>query len=488
MRIKTFVATYLLFLTLLFSSISIVSFYLNNSQINMLQNKSIAQFQTIVSSLDRDIAVLWNKYPSHNPFDTVFYEAIDELVRGYTRYYSRHNINISLIDTRLSAYAPPTQDVSFKSINDNYFIFIIGSLTEPFGYFLLDYSLNVTENIVEMRAIQNTLLFSAIVFSIIAAFGLYLILSSIFRPLTVVAKASQKIANGQFGERIPIKSKNELAQVAVDFNKMAAQIERQIILLEEEAKNKQQFIDNFAHEMRTPLTSIYGYAEYMQKALLEDGEVVQLSKRIMNRTRYLQDIASSLLQLAMLRNYTPIIKEISLQNLFDDISHIIEPIAKNSNIKFLHTANTPILKGQEDLIKSLMLNLCLNAITACNSKECDHNICESIYKFGFKPIQGSDDNLCKQHTKDKTVHMEAKNKDNSIILSVTDNGCGIPADSLNKVTEPFYRLDSARNPKDGGAGLGLALCQQIAKVHGAKMTVQSTVGVETTIKIIFTTS
>jgi signal transduction histidine kinase len=272
MKLKTFMATYLLFLVVLFSSVAIVSFYLNNSQINMLRDVSASQFQTITSSLGRDVSVLWGRELS----DTAFYEAVDVLVRGYSRYYGRHNIDISVMDIRLIANEPPPAQVLFQTEYEGYFIFITGLLAEPFSYFLLEYRLDITENILEMRNIQYTLLISVMGFSVIAAIGLYLILATIFQPLNVVAKTSRKIASGKFDERIPVKTNNELAQVAIAFNKMAERIQEQMILLEEEVINKQQFVDNFAHEMRTPLTSIYGYAEYMQKAMLEDGEIVEL--------------------------------------------------------------------------------------------------------------------------------------------------------------------------------------------------------------------
>jgi len=456
MRLKSFIAIYLLILTILFSSVNLVSFYLNNSQIDMLKDKSAGQFQTIVSSLDRDIAAIWGRDGIDN---ASFPEAVDTLVRGYARYYSRHNVSISVNDLRLSEQNNDQHisEIFFATYEDESFIVITGLLTEPFEYFLLDYSLNITENITGMRNIQNTLLFSAIVFAIIAAFSLYLILSSIFKPLTTVANASRKIANGNFDERITVKAKNELAQVAIDFNKMAERIERHIILLEEEAVSKQQFVDNFAHEMRTPLTSIYGYAEYMQKAVLEDGEIVELSERIMNRTSYLKEIANSLLQLAMLRDYIPDKCEIDIQSLFDNISQTVKAQMNEAGVNFICKNDATTLHGQEDLIKSLLLNLCLNAIKACSPNE-------------------------------SIIFMEAKNENENITLSVRDNGCGIPTDSLSKVTEPFYRVDKARSKKQGGAGLGLALCQKIAEAHGAKMVIESTVGVGTAVKITFTSS
>jgi len=455
MRLKTYIATYLLILAILFSSVGMVSFHLNNSQINMLKEQSAGQFQTIASSLGRDIAVLWGRSLS----DENFSEGVDSLVRGYSRYYSRHNIYISVIDLKLPGQSdePLRSEITILDAENGYFIAISGLLAEPFGHFLLDYSLNITEHIKDMRDIQHTLLLSAIIFSTIAAFALYLILSSIFKPLTIVARTSREIADGRFGERIPVNAKNELAQVAHDFNKMAERIERQIILLEEEAENKQQFVDNFAHEMRTPLTSIYGYAEYMHKATLDDGEVVTLSGRIMNRAGYLEDIANSLLQLAMLRDYKPDRHEIDLRRLFDDIEQIIKTQIADASIKFISKDNKAVIHGQEDLIKSLLLNLCLNAIRSCT------------------PNEG-------------IICLESKKEDGNTVLSVTDNGCGIPEASLAKVAEPFYRVDKARNRKHGGAGLGLTLCQKIAEAHGAEMIIESTVGVGTIVKILFTGS
>jgi len=449
MRLKTFIATYLLFLVVLFSSVGIVSFYLNNSQISMLQDKSGAQFQTIVSSLDRDIGVLWSRDGGRGLTDSAFYDAVDTIVRGYARYYDRHNINIDLTDTRLTRSDDPISEIEFVSNDAGYFIVISEFLTEPFDYFILNYRLDITESITEMRGIQTTLLVSIIAFSAVAAVLLYLVLSSIFRPLTVVARASRQIAGGRFSERIPIKSKskNELAQVAVDFNKMAERIERQIILLEEEAENKQQFVDNFAHEMRTPLTSIYGYAEYMQKALLKEGEITELSGRIMNRAGYLQEIANSLLQLAMLRDYTPNKAAISIAELFKELH-------KTFYILFDCQIDTETVNGQEDLLKILLTNLCTNSIRAGATQ----------------------------------IYLKAIEKNACVTLIVADNGCGISADSLAKVTEPFYRVDKSRNRKDGGAGLGLALCRRIAEAHGAEMTIVSEVGVGTEVKITFTTS
>jgi len=306
-----------------------------------------------------------------------------------------------------------------------------------------------------MQNIQRILLIVTVALSIVAAFALHFVLASIFKPLAVVADASKKISDGEFGERIHIKEKNELAEVAVDFNKMAQTIQDQIAYLEEEALNKQQFVDNFAHEIRTPLTSIHGYAQYMQKARLNEADIIESAECIMSETEHMRNIANSLLELATLRNYSPVKSEIAMPKLFDDIASTIANILREHEAKLTWRSDeNAVISAQDDLIRSLLLNLCTNAAGACVKGKGEINL-------------------------DATVH------ENCVIISVADNGCGIPKEKLSKVCEPFYRVDKSRNREHGGAGIGLSLCNQIVKAHDAKMSIHSTVGVGTVVEIRF---
>ena len=460
MKLKTYIATYLLFLLILFSSVGIVSVYLTNSKINMLKSKSAGQYQAIVHTLVRDITVMWGRHTGD--LDT-FLNAVVELVRSYAWYYSRQNVHLSILDLASMGYeiGNITTEITFANNDDNYYIYISGLLPIPFEHFLLNYSLNITQNVVEMREIQNILLISVIIFSIIAAFALYLILSSIFKPLNVIAKTSRKIADGKFGERISITGNNELSQVAHDFNKMAEQIENQMLYLEAEAENKQQFVDNFAHEIRTPLTSIYGYAEYMQKAALKPEEIIESSAYIMDEAEHMKNIANSLLELATLRNYKPIMVKISISKLFDDVSQSLCKLLQGRDVHLFREIDGDIdtIIGQEDLIRVLLVNLCTNA---------------------FKSFD----------TNKGVIELEAAKHAKGVTITIADNGCGIAEEDLRKILEPFYRVDKSRNREQsgGGIGLGLTLCKRIAEVHGTQMSIKSVLGKGTTVEIIFTTS
>jgi len=455
MRIKTYLATYLLFLLVLFSCFGIVSAYMTRTQINMYIEKCAREFDTIAHTLFRDFFVLSVR-------DRLYASEIEMLLDGYATYYRQHNITFEVTDLSLKEHEHDIgigtdMVISFIQRGDEHYIHIAGVLHEPFSFLRLDYYYSMTGHLADMRNIQNTLLFICIAFCIITAFILYFVLSGIFRPLSIVSKASEKIADGHYGERIYIEGTNELSAMARNFNRMAEEIESQIQLLEEEAAAKQQFIDNFAHEIRTPLTSIYGNAEYMQKALLEEGEVIEYTQFIMDKTNHMKQLSNSLLQLATLRNYMPVKSKIHLQQLFEDINKTLEKVMSDQKVKFVCKSDADTLDAQEDLIKSLILNLCFNSLKACS------------------PGDGA-------------INLEARDRNGCVEISVTDNGCGIPQDSLLKVMEPFYRVDKARSRNKGGTGLGLSICRQIAKVHGAKMVIESSQGTGTTVKVTFTTS
>lgn len=448
MRIKTFLATYLLFLAVLFSCFGIVSVFMTDTQMDMYMERSAAEYQRIAVSLSRDIAVLYGI--SHD-----IGADITNLVNSYMEHYAQSNVILVLTPSEETNGIETI--VSFIELDGESFIQVSGNLPEPFGFLRLDYFLNITEAIAQIRDIQNLLLVICIAFAVLTAFVLYFILARIFNPLRFVSQASRKIATGNYNERITVRGKNELAAMAEDFNSMATEIERQVQALKDEADGKQQFVDNFSHEMRTPLTSILGYAEYMQKAPLNEVETIESAQYIIDEANHMKNIANSLLTLATLRGYAAVKNVLSIPQLFDDVKKSLEKFLEAGNVRLVLKCEAETIHGQDDLLKSLLLNICTNAIKAC-------------------PNDGNG-----------VINLTARQDGEKVILSVVDNGRGIPKESLSKIIEPFYRIDKARNREDGGAGLGLTLCRQIAEVHDATLTVESTLDVGTKVEITFTT-
>jgi len=329
MRIRIYLATYFLFLVILFSSLGIVSTYMTNAQINMYTEKCIREFQTIAHALSRDIETLARQ-------GQVSGQDVNILAEGYAAHYRLHDIIIEIRDNISPAPAYTGAVVAYVPRATGQYIHIYGPLPEPLSRFQLDYFYNISAYVEEMSRIQNILLLVCIVFSVVTGFVLYFIVAGIFKPLAVISKATRSIAGGQYNERIQTKGKGELADVAEDFNQMAAQIQDQIHALEKIAADKQQFIDNFAHEIRTPLTSIFGNAEYMQRALLDEGETIELTQLIMNNSTHMKQIANSLLQLATLRDYTPVIDEISVRELFDEVGQTMYDSLYEKRVRILY--------------------------------------------------------------------------------------------------------------------------------------------------------
>ncbi|MCL1788321.1 MAG: HAMP domain-containing histidine kinase, partial [Defluviitaleaceae bacterium] len=337
MRIKTFFATYLLFLAVMFFSVGIVSAYLTNSQLGILREKSISQYGSIAASLTRDMGALQARNLPPLEFET----ALHNIMIGHQMYYYAQH-DVVLLNLFYVSDAPQAPTLMFINNNVRRVIYVAGipirlfdrgnqehapmrliqiggTLPAPFSHYRLEYLVDITESIADMRRIQNMLLLTVAALSVVAAVGLYFTLAAIFKPFSMVAAASRSIAGGQFGQRIAVKGSSEIARLAQDFNHMAARIETQINQLEAEALAKQQFVDNFAHEIRTPLTSIYGYAEYMQKTRLDEGETIESAEYIMSESRHMRNIANSLLELAVLRDYVPVKADIDLPGLFEDV-------------------------------------------------------------------------------------------------------------------------------------------------------------------------
>jgi len=456
MKLKTFFISYLLFLSILLGALGTISIYLTNHQMQTLNEQSHLEYERIASMIEREVNIVYER--------GVGQTAIDALLESYVNFHENRNILLSIDWVIISSDDLELAATSTFISDDQCYLISVESyiVTTPIS-FLLTAAFDVTESVHELREIQRILLYLFIVFSLFSAVILYFILNKIFKPLEIVTTSAQKIANGEYSERIVIKGKNELALMADQFNQMASEIENRIYLLEEEAERKQQFMDNLAHEIRTPLTAIYGYAEYIQKANLNEEEKIESTMYVMEEAIYMKKITNSMLELAALRNHTIKKEEISIIQLFNQLATTLEASFHEYQVELIIEALDEVIVGQEDLIRSLILNLCINAGKAC------------------MPANTNVSNMGE-------IVIKAEKKLNQLVISVKDNGCGMSVEDVEKVTEPFYQVDKARNRAAGGIGLGLTLCKEIAQLHDARLIIESELGVGTTVKVIFTTS
>ena len=448
MKLKFFLVAYLSFVLILFTAISMISLYLTNHQHEILQEQSVREYQRLTNTFTREIELIYER--------TQNLSVIEAFIQGQVNFNRLQGVEINLFLLHFTPEETAQQLITFTSVDSNYFFNLTGQFSTTAGYFWFEADFDISDEMASLRFIQRNLLLLFISFSIAGFIFLYVVMDKIFKPLEMVVNASQEIASGDFSKRIQVVGKGELKDMANHFNQMAEEIENRIDLLEEESHKKQQFMDSFAHEVRTPLTAIYGYAEYMKRATLTETTKHKSIDYIMNEAQYLKNLAHYMLELATLRDFKLERESISLGFLFDQIEATLQEKLESQQVELsIATTNIEVMAHYE-LLKSLILNLCINAIHACVPK-------------------------------DGQVALSSKLEGESVQIVVSDNGCGILEADILRLTEPFYRVDKSRNRLKGGTGLGLTLAAQIVDLHEGSMDIQSQVDVGTTIVIYLTT-
>ncbi|MBP3300217.1 MAG: HAMP domain-containing histidine kinase [Clostridia bacterium] len=318
------------------------------------------------------------------------------------------------------------------------------------GRYDMIFAKNVEFLDVEFRSLMVIYLLTAIGVSLILAIGLYFVLKKLSAPLERLRKTTEVVEAGNFSVTAEETGTDEFTLLAKSFNAMLGKINEQMIDLEQEAERKQMLVDNMAHETRTPLTSIHGYAEFIEKANASEERKLIASKYIMSEAERLQKISEILLDDAFIRGNEIEMTEINLGLLLSDVADKLQIRAEKSSVEISCRVSSVTVQGNETLLSMLFYNLAENAVKACS--------------IGGKVQLSCGDGWA----------------------SVEDDGKGMSEEQLLHITEPFYRTDKSRSRAEGGAGLGLALCKRIVQTHGAEMHFESEPERGTKITVTFT--
>ena len=282
---------------------------------------------------------------------------------------------------------------------------------------------------------------TSLIILVISVTVLLCILKLSFKPLSLLSKKANLIATGNYRERIEIKSKDEIGNLSDDFNKMATAIEIHNNMIETEAEKRLLFMANLTHELKTPLTAIQGYSETMLASRMSEEDQTTALLYIFNECKRLNRLSKKMLYILELEKNEAInLHDVSISNLFHSVydSCIFSAQQKSVTIKIIPT--DLVLHTDTDLMTDVLINLCDNAIKAL-----DENGEVRLYTVGSK-------------------------------ITIEDFGSGIPEDEINKLTEPFYRVDKSRSRQNGGSGLGLYLTSLIIDKLDMKLEIQSKVG------------
>ncbi len=464
MKKRTFFVMLILFLILLNSMLLIVSVIILNDKFSTARDKCLAEHYVIATSLIGGMQALEQRGNNVE-------ECMDQLMSGYSRYLKGKGSYLAVsfsgewiyesasIMSKENLDFPPEMDYRQERIvyMDNETVPVLcvyGSFPAPWQEYGLMYVGSLEDAVLSWRHTKNILFFMGAVMMLVMAFFLFQFLNIIFRPLRQISSASTKIAKGNYEIRLLVQGKDEIASVAHNFNLMARQVETQIQHLQEIAEQKQQFIDNFSHELRIPLTAIYGYAEYIQKAPISEEERYECTQFIMSECTRLQNMAYQLLDMALLRREEMKDSNCSIKELFAESEKIMYMRALEKNIRLTYVlSQNYVVRGNMEQLLILTNNLIDNAIKASRQED-EIRIC-------------------------------AYSEKSAIIIEVEDYGIGIEIEQISHIKEAFYRVDKARSRAAGGAGLGLAICEKIIQIHHADMSFISEPGVGTTVKLSF---
>ncbi|HXX06163.1 MAG TPA: ATP-binding protein [Candidatus Bathyarchaeia archaeon] len=304
--------------------------------------------------------------------------------------------------------------------------------------------------LIDSKLTQNVVIVQVLLIADIIVF--IIVMLSIRRslnPLQMLTTAITRVKEGVYGEKIDYVSKDEIGELAETINSMSSTIQQK----EEEAKKvdvaKDEFLAMITHELKTPLVPIRGYAD-----ILLSEHLGSLNKNQKERVEVIRSSAATLLQLisdlldAQKLELGQLKIKKSLNNLKETIEKTIvymAPQAEIDGVSLFHDVKQDIfVQYDEERIKQVFTNLIKNSLKATN--------------------------------KGGKIEMIVKDSPTEVIISIKDNGSGIPAEAIDKIFKRFYQVDTSLTREHGGSGLGLPICKGIVEAHGGKIWVESEVG------------
>ncbi len=270
---------------------------------------------------------------------------------------------------------------------------------------------------------------------------MFLICTFLTKPIRLLTGATRKMAEGDYSYRARQISNDELGQLTQDFNAMANELEKTIGELQDEVRSREDFIAAFAHELKTPLTAIIGYADLLRSRQLDEEKHFLSANYIYTEGKRLENMSFRLLDIIVTKREQIEPQPVEADTFFQYLQEMFpENVGKNLTVLY----DPGMVYAEENLLKTVLLNLADNAFKASEP--------------------------------DGNVEISGWNTENGYAFQVKDNGVGIPQQELKKVTEAFYMVDKSRSRSRNGAGLGLALCVEILRLHQSELFIESAVG------------
>lgn len=421
------------------------------------------EYEGIKKSLSESIRLSENNFTELNPAN------INITVSPYADFYSGQGVYFQIYGNGSSLLfnnAPFTTQSGYefaqgekltemKTVNDSLYCFVASHLNVT-GTDLLYVYVKDMRSLADFKTnIISSFITVGVVVSLILAGIMLFMLIGLTRPFRRLNTAADEISKGNYDKRVAIKSRDEIGAFANSFNLMADHIGEHIAELSRMTESKQNFIDNLAHEIRTPITAIVGYGELLQYANCTDNERQSAIRHIISQGKRVQNMSFRLLDLSYIGSADIKLAPVKLEDVLANALAAERGNLASKNINFSVNTQPVTICGDTELLESLLVNLLDNAITASEN--------------------GTD------------IEISVSSTNNDTSVEISDHGKGIEPEEISRITEPFYRVDKSRSGKENHAGLGLSLCARICEIHNARFEIVSEFGKGTTVKILFTT-
>ena len=218
---------------------------------------------------------------------------------------------------------------------------------------------------------------------------------------------------------------------------------------------RREFTANVSHELKTPLTSISGYAEIMKSGLVQAADMGRFSEKIYMEAQRLITLVGDIIKLSQL-DEEKVGEEKSAVDLYHIAGAVVErmkDVAAKARVSLDIAGHSVVVQGAEQILDEMIFNLCDNAI--------------------------------KYNRPYGEVHVTVGVEDGHPVLTVADTGIGIPEEDKDRIFERFYRVDKSHSKQIGGTGLGLSIVKHGAIYHKARVEMESTLGKGTTVRVVF---
>ncbi len=324
------------------------------------------------------------------------------------------------------------------------------------------YIVYIIDNKDTVRSLNGELfdiIMEALVIGLVISAALSLLLArTLVTPIRRLTRAAEKVAAGDFSDKVDDRAKDEIGILAHTFNDMAGQLENNIETLKRSEKMRRDFVANVSHELRTPITSIRSYAETLQESrgMLDDDTETHFLNVIVNESDRMAKIVQDLLTLSRFDagsiafDFQNFSFERSVKDVYS--AQRLEAQRRHHEFSLEFKSQISDIRGDRARIEQVLINMVSNAIK-------------------YTPDGGR-------------IRMTAGQEGDQVWCTVRDNGIGIPKEDLDHIFERFYRVDKARSRESGGTGLGLSIAYEIVERHGGHFKVQSQKGRGTSMTVI----